>query len=248
MVYRCQFWPQSTPESPQEYRSPHFTVHCDPCNPSLASLEDISLAQMYRANLNSTIFFLLCFVIIYSLNETYISLFQSFPILFFSVSFFSWILLSLIFLCLSLHIHYFLFLFLPLSLSVFYFLSVFYLTYLTFFNYPLSVFYLPSTVCLSSIPLTLLFIFPDMFYYQYYYPPDLFCVLYLSISCLPFLFIFLLYFPVSFFFWTLFFSLPPLIVLVFNYCNMSLLFIFSINLCYLFPFSLAIFFAKCRAQ
>ena len=161
MVYRCQFWLQSTPESSEEYRSPHFTVHCDPCNPSLASLEDISLAQMYRANLNSIIFFLLCFVIIYSLNETYISLFQSFPILFFSVSFFSWILLSLIFLCLSLHIHYFLFLFLPLSLSVFYFLSVFYLTYLTFFNYPLSVFYLPSTVCLSSI------IFPLLFYLSF---------------------------------------------------------------------------------
>ena len=38
---------------------------------------------------------------------------------------------------------------------------VFYLTYLTFFNYPLSVFYLPSTVCLSSI------IFPLLFYLSF---------------------------------------------------------------------------------
>ena len=48
---------------------------CDPCSPSLGSLEDISTAQIYRANLKSVAFFLLSFVVIYSLYETCISLF-----------------------------------------------------------------------------------------------------------------------------------------------------------------------------
>ena len=55
-----------------------FLLHmtCDPCDYSLGSLDDISLAQIYRADLNSVVFFLLFFVVMYSLNET-ISLFIS---------------------------------------------------------------------------------------------------------------------------------------------------------------------------
>ena len=45
---------------------------CNPWDSSLGSLEDISPAGIYRANLNSGIFFLSSFVVIYSLNETYI--------------------------------------------------------------------------------------------------------------------------------------------------------------------------------
>ena len=48
---------------------------CDPCSPSLGSLEDISPAQIYRENLSSVVFFVLSFVVIFSLNETYIFLF-----------------------------------------------------------------------------------------------------------------------------------------------------------------------------
>ena len=58
---------------------------CDPFHPSLGSFEDTSLAQIYCVNLNSVIFFFPSFVITYSL----FSLFQSFCILFFSVSFLS---------------------------------------------------------------------------------------------------------------------------------------------------------------
>ena len=100
----------------------------------MRSLEDISPAQIYRANLNSVVFFLLSFVVIYSLNETCISLFQSFQILFFSVSFFSCLVLFLIYLSsLSFFVYqcilYFLFLLLSLSLSVFYFLFCCLLSY-----------------------------------------------------------------------------------------------------------------------
>ena len=41
-----------------------FCAGCHPCDPSLGSLEDISPAQMYRADLNSVVFFLLSFVVI----------------------------------------------------------------------------------------------------------------------------------------------------------------------------------------
>ena len=44
-------------------------VVCDPYNPSLGFLEDISLAQIYRAELNSLVFLLISFVA-NSLNET----------------------------------------------------------------------------------------------------------------------------------------------------------------------------------
>ena len=67
---------------------------CDPCDPSLGSLEVIFPAQIYRADLTSVVFFLLSFVVIYSLNITYIlylSHFRSYSI----QSFFSCVLLSL---------------------------------------------------------------------------------------------------------------------------------------------------------
>ena len=89
------------------------------------------------------------------------------------------------------------------------------------------------------------------YYYCYYhfYPPVLrFCIFYLSIFCLPFLLIFLL-FSFSFFsYFALFSTLFNYLVLIlgFNYCKFSLLFVFSINLCYLFPFSLTVFFTKCE--
>ena len=62
---------------------------CDPCDPSLGSLEDIFLAQIYCADLTFVVFFLLSFVVIYSLNVTYIASFSSFQ------SFFPCVLLSL---------------------------------------------------------------------------------------------------------------------------------------------------------
>ena len=45
----------------------------------------LSPAQIHRADLTSVVFFPLSFVAIYSVNETYISSFQFFQILFFSV-------------------------------------------------------------------------------------------------------------------------------------------------------------------
>ena len=71
-----------------EYCSLLFIIavaSCDLCDPSLGFLEDISPAQIYRADLTSVVFFPLSFVAIYSVNETYISSFQFFQILFFSV-------------------------------------------------------------------------------------------------------------------------------------------------------------------
>ena len=57
------------------------------------------------------------------------------------------------------------------------------------------------------------------------------------------------YFSTFFFFFFFFYSvrfstLFNVLVLDFNYCKLS--FFFSINLCYLFPLSLAIFFTKCE--
>ena len=54
---------------------PALAQICNLCDLSLGSLEDISPAQIYRADLNSVVFFLLSFVAVYSLNETYISSF-----------------------------------------------------------------------------------------------------------------------------------------------------------------------------
>ena len=110
----------------------HIPDSCDPRDPSLGCLEDISPAQIYRAELTSVVFFFLSFVAIYSLNETNISSFQSFQILFFSVFLFLCsnfpVFYFLSFSCLSLLILYFLFLsfFVCLLLS-FLLLSIFFL-------------------------------------------------------------------------------------------------------------------------
>ena len=147
---------------------------CDPCDPSLGSLEDIFLAQIYCADLTFVVFFLLSFVVIYSLNVTYIASFSSFQ------SFFPCVLLSLsstfylsslyVFLSISSTFSF------CLCLSFTFFLAAFYLSPLTFFVYHLIflsasisffVFYFPSLLsstfilCLSSIlfPLLLTFLF-----------------------------------------------------------------------------------------
>ena len=115
--------------------------------------------------------------------------------------------------CLSLHILYFLCLF-PCLSSIF-FLAVFYLSPLIFFVYHLLsisasvfffIFYFPSWLSstffygLSSIIFPLLFSLSFhvcVFYYYYYYAILLFCILYLSVFCKPFLLI-LLHFSFSF--------------------------------------------------
>ena len=125
-------------------------------------------------------------------------------------------------------------------------------------------FWLPSTfiLCLSSIIFPLLFSLPfctfvrvcflGIFYYYYcyhfYLPVLLFCIFYLSIFCRPFLLIFLLFFVLFYFYFALFFTLFNYLVLIldFNHWKSSLHFIFCINLCYLFPFSLTVFFTKCE--
>ena len=188
---------------------------CNLCDLSLGSLEDISPAQIYRADLNSVVFFLLSFVAIYSLNETYFSILVfSDPILF---SLF-------LFLCSVFPVFYFLsfssvllcifstFSLLLLSLSSTFFLAAFYLSPLTFLVYHLvfsfcfylflclllsflDFFYFHSLPVFYYIPLTIFFIFLRIrvfFYYYHFYPSVLlFCIFYLSIFCLPFLLIFL---------------------------------------------------------
>ena len=157
---------------------PAGTCSCDPCDPLLGSIEDISPAQIYRADLTSVVFFLLSFVAIYSLDEKYISSFQSFQILFFSV---------FLFLCSTFPVFYFLSFFsvflcisstfsFCLPLSVFYFLSCcplsftsdflclssnfsfcFYLFFCLLLPF-LAFFYFHSLSVFYYVPLTLLFI------------------------------------------------------------------------------------------
>ena len=213
--------------------------NCDPCDPSLGSLENISPAQIYRADLTSVVFFFLSFVAIYFVNETYISSFQSFQILFFSVflflsynfPIFYFLSFSSVFLCISPTFYF------CLYLSVFYFLSCclllfssdflclssnfsfcFYLFLCLLLSF-LAFFYFHSLQVFYDIPLTLLFILLHIcvcvfFYYHYYYhlypPVLLFCIFYLSVFCLPFLLIFLLFS----------FSFMPLIWL---FCPLSLI-------------------------
>ena len=105
-------------------------------NPWLGSLKDISQAQIYCAKLTSVVFFLLSFIVTYSLNKIYIFsiLVSSYPIFFclflFRSSTFA---LSIFLLCLSLYILYFLFFFLSLTACLLLsFLPVF-LSPLTFF-------------------------------------------------------------------------------------------------------------------
>ena len=200
-----------------------LTNFCYPCDPSLGSLGDISPAQIYCADLNSVIFFLLPFIVLYFLNKTYISL-SIFEYPKFSLS-------PSAFLCLC---------------STF-FLAVFYLSPLIFFiSYHLlslsaSVFlflllsFFPSTffLCLSSFIFPLFSSLPfcvcAFYYYDYY--PVLFCIFYLStFVCLFFAFFFFLHFSSSFVFLILFiFSTlfdDLALILDFNYCKFSLLFIF----------------------
>ena len=65
----------------------HFVSFCDPCDPSLGSLEDISPAQIYCADLTSVVFFFLSFVAICSLNETHFFILVSSDPILFSLSF-----------------------------------------------------------------------------------------------------------------------------------------------------------------
>ena len=125
----------------------------------LGLLEDISLAQIYCADLNSVVFFLLscCYLfskwnIFFSLSRLYSFFFCLSPLLSFYLS---PLLLSTFYLSSS-HILS-LFLHLPLSLSIFYFLAAFYLFSLTFLIYPL-----PSLF--ASVSFFVFFYFLAVFY------------------------------------------------------------------------------------
>ena len=242
-------------------------LYCNPCHHSLGSLEGISPAQMYCANLNSAISFLPSFVVICSLNETYILfiLVFSYPVLFcfffflsstFPLSFFVYPLFSLspsvsFFDCLLL---FFLpgFCYSPLIFFVYPILSLF--ASVSFFCL-LLFFWLSPTffLCLLSTIFLLLLSFTFHFYYYYRYSSVLlFCVFYLSVFCLAFLFCF------SYFFISALFNYLVLI-LDFNYGNFPLIFIFSISLCFsdfshkghycvsIIPFIVAVhFFSNCN--
>ena len=94
---------------------------CDPCNPSLRSLENICPAQIHCADLKSVVFFLLCCYLFSKWNIfLYFSLFRSCSFQFF----FSCVLLSLS--------------------------STFFLSPLSFFAYPLLSFSFCLFLCLSS--------------------------------------------------------------------------------------------------
>ena len=104
-------------ESQSQRRSTGVLVNpypFDSCYLSLGFFEDISPAQTYRTSFDSIVFFLRSFVVIYSLNESYI--------------FFNLIFSFYVFLCLSFFLSFslvFLFLFCILSFSFFLFLCLF---------------------------------------------------------------------------------------------------------------------------
>ena len=155
-------------------------------SPFFWSFEAISPAQIYCANLNSSVFFLLSFVVMHFLNEAYI------------------------FLYFILSVAYFI-LFLLLSSTFPIFPSV----YLVFYYYfIISIFFL------------------SFFYFQF-----------LAFSAYFSIFFFIVCF--SFILFPILFNYLVLIILELNCCNFSL-FSFSINLYYLFSFSLAVFFTKCE--
>ena len=102
----------------------------------------------------------------------------------------------------------------------------------------------------TCLLLLLLFSLSFWVYAFYYYPSVL-----LFLHFLPFIFLsaFSAYFSIFFFlfcfsYFVLFSTLFNYLVLIldFNYCNFSLIFIISINICYVFPFSLVVFFTKCE--
>ena len=209
-------------------RCPTSSSGSIPCNPMLGSLKGYLPAKIYRASLSSVVFFLLSFVVIYSLHDTYISFFSRFrsysPMyVFFLPSTFSHLSFSSVFLCIT---WTFSFSFRFILLSVFYFLSSCIPSFFSDFFYPLLS--LSSLVCfclsstnfwlssafflsLSSITFPLLFSLSFCVYvfYYYYLPMLLFRIFCL---CLPFLLIFL-YVSFSFVFLTLFFLLLSLIIL-----------------------------------
>ena len=102
----------------------------------------------------------------------------------------------------------------------------------------------------TCLLLLLLFSLSFWVYAFYYYPSVL-----LFLHFLPFIFLsaFSAYFSTFFYlfcfsYFVLFSTLFNYLVLIldFNYCNFSLIFIISINICYVFPFSLVVFFTKCE--
>ena len=205
-----------------------FRYCCNPCNPSLGSLEDISPAQIYilcRPHFPCFLPFLSCYLVSKCNIHFFILVFLN-PTLFTSLSFpvfYSPCLLLSIFLpCLSFHILYFLFL---SFLFVFYFLSclpafllsfpsdffclssnfsfclyLFICVLLSFFAFfyfhPLPVFYYIASTLLFILLHIRVCVFCGYYYYCYYYfylPVLLFCIFYLSFSCLPFLLIFFIF-------------------------------------------------------
>ena len=157
-------------------------------SPFFWSFEAISPAQIYCANLNSSVFFLLSFVVMHFLNEAFI------------------------FLYFILSVAYFI---LFLLLSSTFPLSIFPSVYLVFYYYfIISIFFL------------------SFFYFQF-----------LAFSAYFSIFFFIVCF--SFILFPILFNYLVLIILELNCCNFSL-FSFSINLYYLFSFSLAVFFTKCE--
>ena len=204
-------------------KSPVQLISCDP---SLGSLEDISPAQIYRANFISVVFFLHCcyrfskrniylFILVFSdpiLFCLFIFLSSIFPVFYF-LSF------SSVFLCISL------ILFLLMSLS----LPALYLSPLTYFVYHLFSHSASISLSLCSLFLVgflLLSFFTCLLLHSTYSFLYLFgymrfiiillyffsCIFYLSFFCLPFLLIFL-HFSFSFVFLILFFFLLSLIIL-----------------------------------
>ena len=147
--------------------------------------------QTYRANLNSIVFFLPSFVVIYSLNKTRIyvfSLFLSYRILF-SVSFFSFFCFTTV--CLSL-------------------LSFFVYSLLSFFSFCLCL-CLPSTFsfsfCLFLSLSSPFFLDCLLLYLSYSFLLVFLCV---CLFCVLLFYIFLSFF--HFVFLTLLFFLPSLII------------------------------------
>ena len=203
---------------------------CDPCDPSLGSFEDISPAHVscrpqFRRFLPS---FLCCFVFS-KWNIHFFILVFSDPIPFCLFLFLYNVLLSILLLCLSLNILNFLFRLLSLSLSVFYFLSCCLLSFSSDFLYLSSSTF--SFPCLCVLLLLLLLLFCSFLHFQLFN----FCLPFLLIFWhFSFSFVFLILF---FFFYSLWWSCPtPGLFLKFSF-----LFIFSIDLCYLFPFSPLLF-------
>ena len=147
-----------------------------------------------QTSCKSVVFFLPSFVVIYSLNETYIFfiLVFSYPILLYLFLF-----LSSTSPCLS-PLSFFVYHPLSHSPSVSFFVSLL----LSFFVSLLLSFF----ACLPLyFPYSFLFLFLCVFFY---FPVLIFCILYVSISCLPFPLIFL-----SFYFFTLYFFMLSLIIL-----------------------------------